>query len=86
MDKNAPGAKAELPAVQVIKEYYEDESPSTPDVLTEFTCDRCGYKYRKGFDFPPFLCYRCMRFLAKRLFTVMHTIQPPISRPKTGDI
>lgn len=84
MDKNAPGAKTKPAEVE---DYADMDAPTdNPEVLTEFTCDRCGYKYRKGFDFPPFLCYRCMRFLAKRLFTVMHTIQPPISRAKIGDI
>ena len=50
--------------------------------LIEYTCERCGYRYNKQFDYVPFLCYRCMRFIAKRTFTIMHTIQPPISRPE----
>lgn len=54
--------------------------------LTEYICERCGYHYKKATDFAPFLCYRCMRFIAKKVFTVMATIQPPTSRPAVGEV
>lgn len=64
----------------------EGESPLPQPGLIEYTCARCGYKYNKLFDYPPFLCYRCMRFIAKRMFTTMNTIQPIVSRPEREDI
>ena len=68
----------------------EDEevtpSGSTPIALQEFTCERCGYRYHKAFDFVPYMCYRCMRFIAKRVYVTLNTITP-LSRPeKTEDI
>ena len=69
---------------------YEDsilpEHPVPQPGLIEYTCERCGYKYNKVFDYGPFLCYRCMRFIAKRTFTIMNTIQPPISRPERSEV
>ena len=62
------------------------EETSELTVLVEYICERCGFHYNKGFDFAPFLCYRCMRFVAKRVFVTMNTITPPISRPEREDI
>ncbi len=63
----------------------EDEIIGPPEiVLQEYTCARCGYHYRKQTDYEPFLCYRCMRFIAKKVFIVMQTIQPAISRPEVS--
>lgn len=65
----------------------DDEGPTdtATAALVEYTCERCGFKYHKAFDFKPFLCYRCMRFIAKRVFTTMNTITP-LSRPEREDI
>jgi hypothetical protein len=63
----------------------EDAPVTTPVVLIEYTCERCGFKYNKAFDFSPFLCYRCMRFIAKRVFVTMNTITPP-ARTEREDI
>jgi hypothetical protein len=62
--------------------------PITPAELKLFTCVRCGYEYKKVSDFEPYLCYRCLRFLAKKVWTLAHTIQPAISRPDVvmGDV
>ncbi len=61
--------------------------PDSPkQELTQYTCERCGFKYEKVFDYPPILCYRCMRFIAKRVFVIMSTIQPPTSRPEVPEI
>ena len=49
--------------------------------LVTYECERCGYRYEKKDDFPPFLCYRCIRFIAKRTWTTVKTIQP-ISEPE----
>jgi hypothetical protein len=69
---------------------YDDtivpEHPNPQPGLIEYQCERCGYKYNKLFDYAPFLCYRCMRFIAKRMFTIMNTIQPPISRPERDEV
>lgn len=56
-----------------------------PDTLQEFTCERCGFTYHKREDHRPFLCYRCMRFIAKRVFVTMNTITP-LSRTVKEDI
>lgn len=50
---------------------------SPPIALIEYRCKRCGFVYHKQFDFEPFLCYRCMRYIAKRVYIVMITITPP---------
>ena len=54
--------------------------------LQDYACERCGYKYQKVLDYPPYLCYRCMRFLSKRTFTIVHQIQPPVSRPEVPEV
>lgn len=54
--------------------------------LQEFQCERCGYRYKKINDYAPFLCYRCMRFIAKRVYAIMQQIQPTVSRPTVGDV
>jgi len=53
--------------------------------LVPYTCERCGFVYNKAFDFHPYLCYRCMRFVSKRVYVTMNTITPP-SRPEREDI
>lgn len=63
----------------------EDAPVTTSVVLSEYICDRCGFKYHKAFDFSPTLCYRCMRFIAKRVFVTMNTITPP-ARTEREDI
>lgn len=54
-------------------------------ILVEYICERCGFHYHKAFDFQPYLCYRCMRFIAKRVFVTMNTITP-LARTDQGDI
>lgn len=62
-----------------------DDPVVTPVILNEYTCERCGFVYSKAFDFTPFMCYRCMRYIAKRTFTTMNTITPP-ARTEREDI
>ena len=78
----------ELPIPDMSDEQEHDANDATPDKqnLVEYICERCGYHYHKVFDYPPMLCYRCMRFIAKRVFTIMNTIQPPTSRPEKDDL
>jgi hypothetical protein len=65
----------------------DEETPADPKTtLITYQCERCGFVYNKVFDYPPLLCYRCMRFLAKRLYTIMHTIQPAVSRPERDEV
>lgn len=64
-------------------EEVEVEEETAANVQQEFTCERCGYKYLKVFDKVPFLCNRCMRYLAKKMWIAVHTIQPPNSTPAT---
>ena len=54
--------------------------PEITDVQ-EFTCERCGYKYKKQKDYAPFLCHRCTRYISKKVYTVMQQVVPPTSRP-----
>ena len=56
------------------------ETPSV-DEPKSFTCERCGFVYQKLKDYEPYLCHRCLRFLGKKVFTLVRTIVPPISRP-----
>ncbi len=65
----------------------EDTSPKEGQVqlFVAYTCERCGFEYNKVFDFHPYLCYRCMRYIAKRVFITMNTITPP-TRPEREDI
>lgn len=53
--------------------------------LVEYHCERCGFVYNKTFDFQPFLCYRCMRFIAKRVYVTMNTITP-LARTEHEDL
>jgi len=69
-----------------MEDEQEHDSQSKLLDLHPYQCERCGYHYKKVFDYPPFLCYRCMRFIAKRSFVIMHTIQPPTSRPEAPEI
>jgi predicted Zn-ribbon and HTH transcriptional regulator len=59
-----------------------DDKEKAP--LQPFVCERCGFGFQKETDFPPHLCYRCMRFIAKSTWKIMHQIQPPLSRPTEG--
>ena len=47
-----------------------------PIALIDYRCERCGFVYHKQFDFVPFMCYRCMRYIAKRVYITMNTITP----------
>ena len=47
----------------------------------QFTCVRCGFVYQKLRDYEPYLCHRCLRFLGKKVYTMVHTIVPAMSRP-----
>lgn len=57
----------------------ENEAPAEPQT---FTCERCGFVYQKLKDYEPYLCHRCLRFLGKKVYTMVHTIVPAMSRPK----
>lgn len=47
-----------------------------------YTCVRCKYSYfTKHEDREPYLCYVCMRYIAKRVWVTIHTIRPPLVRP-----
>lgn len=72
-----------MPATPKVEEKEESEPifSVTPEELHDYTCERCGFIYKKGFDYKPFLCYRCIRYIAKKTFTIMNTIQPPVSAP-----
>lgn len=63
----------------------EEESVSTEETK-EYQCVRCGFKYHKKYDYEPFLCYRCLRFMAKKNWVIVHTIQPATSTPEKDDI
>jgi len=64
----------------------EEITAPTSEEPIEYTCVRCGFKYHKNYDFPPFLCYRCLRYMAKKVWIIVHTIQPPTSTPAREDI
>lgn len=49
--------------------------------IATFTCQRCGFVYQKNFDHPPYLCHRCLRFLAKGVYTLYNKLQPSTSTP-----
>ena len=63
-----------------------DEPVEAKANLTIFTCIRCGFEYSKVFDYEPYMCYRCMRFIAKKVYITMNTIQPPLSRPERDEV
>lgn len=54
--------------------------------LPEFTCERCGYVYKKQKDYPPFLCHRCTRYISKKVYTVMQQVVPPVSRAVESEV
>ena len=62
------------------------ETTTGEEVLKEYQCIRCGFAYHKLFDYEPFLCYRCIRFIAKKSWVIMHTIQPPTSTTVKDDV
>lgn len=62
-----------------------DEETVTP-ALENFTCERCGYEYQKQKDYRPFLCHRCLRYIGKKVFTLMNQITPPVSRTERAEI
>lgn len=44
--------------------------------MQEYTCERCGYKYHKVYDYQPYLCYKCMRFVSKRTVSIVKQLVP----------
>ncbi len=71
----------------------EDDSEDTNAVntsapLTEYKRVRCSFVYHKNQDYEPYLCYRCMRFLAKRHWAITFQLIPSVSTasPNIGDI
>jgi len=64
----------------------EELNVTSSEEAKEYTCVRCGFKYHKTYDYEPFLCYRCIRFMAKKNWTIVHTIQPAIAVPDKGDV
>ena len=54
--------------------------------LVAYTCERCGFVFNKTYDRPPYLCYRCLRYIAKRVWTIVGTLVPATSRPEREDI
>ena len=62
-----------------------EEIANLPVTLTAYTCERCGFEYSKAFDFTPYMCYRCMRYIAKRVFIIMQTITP-LARTEREDL
>ncbi len=93
MTKSDPNEVTKLAqdTIAFLDEQHMDELPAltgaaTEIVLQEFICERCGYHYKKAQDFAPLLCYRCMRFIAKKTWTIMHTIQPPTSRTVVAEV
>lgn len=59
-----------------------DLSTLIPPIMTKYTCARCGFEYQKLDDFEPYLCYRCLRYMAKKTWVMVHTLQPVLSRPE----
>lgn len=54
----------------------------TPPVeFQDYQCERCEYKYTRRQDFPPHLCTRCSRFLAKSVWKAVHQLQPSTHVP-----
>lgn len=58
----------------------EETTTESPVVLQAFTCERCGFEYHKAKDYKPYLCYRCLKFLAKGVFRIYNQLQPATSR------
>jgi hypothetical protein len=54
------------------------ESPAEAPVMQSFTCQRpgCGFVYQREKDFEPYMCYKCMRFVAKSMFRIFYQIHP----------
>jgi protein-arginine kinase activator protein McsA len=63
-----------------------DETERAKIDLQEYTCERCGFKYRKVFDYPPFLCYKCMRFVSKRTVSTVKQIVPTYTHVENGEV
>lgn len=57
-------------------EIQENDDVGGKKDLSSFTCERCGFIYQKVVDYPPHLCYRCMSFIAKRVWSIVQQIQP----------
>ena len=64
----------------------DEETAEISGETIKYTCERCGFEYNKAFDYKPWLCYRCIRYIAKRTFTIMYTIQPPTSVADKGEV
>ena len=56
-----------------------DETTETTD-NPSFTCERCGFVYKKQKDYAPFLCHRCTRYISKKVYSIMQQVVPPVSR------
>lgn len=65
----------------------EPEVATETTTIQEFTCVRCGFKYQKQHDYEPYLCHRCLRYIAKKVYTIMNQVVPSVSRPNnSGEI
>lgn len=65
----------------------EAQPEKTKIDLQHYTCERCGFVYTKVFDYPPFLCYKCLRFVAKRTVSTVRQITPQgYTHVETGEI
>jgi len=64
----------------------EDDQIAPTGETQEYVCQRCGYHYHKQHDYAPFLCFRCTRFISKKVFSLMNQVVPPVSRSeRTSD-
>lgn len=68
------------------EEPEENDGLTSAEPLKEYSCERCGFIYHKSFDYKPFLCYRCLRYMAKKVWIAANTIQPDVSVTKKEDI
>jgi protein-arginine kinase activator protein McsA len=63
-----------------------ERTETTKVDLQEYTCERCGFKYHKVFDYQPYLCYKCMRFVAKRTVSIVRQVVPNYPKFEAGDV
>ena len=64
----------------------EEKISVVSEEMHHYKCERCGFEYDKVFDYKPFLCYRCIRYIAKKTYTIMNTIQPLTSAPDISEV
>lgn len=64
----------------------EEKISVVSEELHHYKCERCGFEYDKSHDYMPFLCYRCIRYIAKKTWTMIHTIQPSTSTPEISEV